>query len=260
MRVSAETNEQRHPRRACIAGAMAALVFSVLSLLLASCSGQLEAAVRSDGSVRAEISLSVPSALGSRVRQFAGIPASEALFNPELVRKEFAERKGVSLLSISAPSGESLNSVIQVSDLAALVADTKTVPEGMIQYRYIPPRNALAAMRELTVRIDRTNAAYMLKLFPGVNRKIIDSLSPPALEPDPVSAAEYRLNLEQVIIGPKNMPAFDACMVELKISTPKPIVIVTGGTFSGQVFRVKIPLFDLLTLEKPVEFSLRWID
>ncbi|MCX8013290.1 MAG: hypothetical protein N3A02_03240 [Rectinema sp.] len=227
---------------------------------MAACSGQLDAAVRSDGSVRAAISLSVPAVLGSRVRQFAGISATEPLFNPELVRKEFAQRKGLTLVDISSPDSESMNSVVQVSDLAVLVADTKTVPDGMIQYRYIPPRNGLSATRELAVRITRDNAAYMLKLFPGVNRKIIDSLSPPALEPDPVSAAEYRLNLEQVIIGKKNMPAFDACAVELNITVPRPIAIVTGGTFSGQVFRTRIPLFDLLTLEKPVEFSIRWME
>jgi hypothetical protein len=98
----------------------------------------------------------------------------------------------------------------------------------------------------------------MLKLFPGIDKRIIDSLSPPALEADPVSAEEYRLNLEQVIIGKKNMPAFDACAVNIAITAPKVIVSATDGSISGTVFRMRIPLFSLLTLENPISFSLRW--
>ncbi|HBE45917.1 MAG TPA: hypothetical protein DHU26_10115 [Spirochaetaceae bacterium] len=228
------------------------------AILFVSCSGSLDATLKTDGSVRAAVRLDVPDALSGRVRQFVGLGSREPLFNTEAVRNQFLGRTSIMLVDASTPSPEVLTSVVWVPNIDALIADTSLVPQGMIQFRKIPAQGSAPAMRELSVSLSRENAPYMLKLFPGVDKRIVESLSPPALEPDPVSAAEYRLNLEQVIIGKKYMAAFDACAVDIVITVPRAIAAAAGGSFSGPIFRAKLPLFDLLTLEKPIVFSVRW--
>jgi len=237
---------------------MGGAILAAMLLMATSCSGNLDATLRGDGSVRAAVRLNVPEALSGRVRQFVGLGSREPLFSPEAVRNQFVGRTSINLVDVSSPTPDILTSVVWVQNIDSLIADTSLVPQGMIQYRKISAQGTAPTMRELSVKLSRDNAPYMLKLFPGIDRRIIDSLSPPALEPDPVSADEYRLNLEQVIIGKKNMPAFDACSVEIAITVPKAIVSASGGSFSGPVFRAKLPLFDLLTLEKPIAFSMRW--
>jgi len=159
-----------------------------------------------------------------------------------------------------SPSVDALTSVIWVPDMQAFTTDTSLIPGGMIELRRLPATGSVPPQRELVVSITRGNAVAAFNLFPGIDRDLMDSLSPPALEADPISAAEYRMNLETVIIGKKAMPAFDACALELSITAPKTILSSEGGNAQGQVFKTKIPLFDMLTLEKPVSFYIRWAD
>lgn len=233
-------------------------IIVALTISTISCSGNLDATLKSDGSVRAAVRLDIPDALSGRVRQFVGLGSRDPLFSTDAVRNQFLGRTSIMLVDVSSPTPDILTSVVWVQSLDVLIADTSLVPSGMIQYKKIPAQGSAPAMRELSVNLSKENAPYMIKLFPGVDTRIIDSLSPPALESDPVSADEYRLNLEQVIIGKKNMPAFDACTVDIAITAPKAISSASGGTFSGPVFHARLPLFALLTMEKPIAFSLRW--
>ncbi len=241
-------------------GALAAAFCAFGALALSACSGRLETTIRNDLSARMALRLDVPELLGARVRQIGGISSKAALFDVARLKEEFANRSSIFLVDVSAPSADSLTSVIWVPDVEAFAGDRSLIPEGMVSMKKIPASGALPAQRELSVSLTRANAASAFALFPGIDGKLIDSLSPPALEKDPVTAAEYRMNLETVIIGKKSMPAFDACALEFNVTAPRTILGSTGGSAQGQVFKAKIPLFDLLTLEKPIRFSLRWAD
>ena len=238
--------------------ALAALALSAMAL--ASCSGGVDMLVRTDASARFSVRLEVPEALSQRVRQFGQIPPASPLFDAPGVRKEFGVRKSIHLIDVAVPDGDSMTSVLWIPDLAAFSQDRSVAPAGMLTYGRKTADAATAAGTELRIRLTRDNAAAAFALFPGMDRGLVDALSPPALEKDPVTAAEYRMNLESVILGKKLMPAFNACAVDITLNAPKTIVGSGGGTASGQVFKAKIPLFDLLTLEKPVEFWVRWGD
>ena len=234
----------------------------VLVAVASSCSGRLETTVRNDLSARMALRIEVPELLASRVRQIAGTPSSSPLFDLPKLKAEFAGRNSMFLIDISSPSPESLTSVIWIPGIPELTKDTSLVPPGMIVMRTIPAAAAggQPSMKELSVSLTRENAAAAYHLFPGIDRKLLDSLSPPALEKDPLSAAEYRMNLETVILGKKAMPSFDACSFDISITAPKTILSASGGTVSGQVFRTKIALFDFLTLEKPITLAVRWAE
>jgi hypothetical protein len=164
------------------------------------------------------------------------------------------------LVDASSSDFNSMTAVLWIPNIANFADDRSLMPSGMLEYKKIPGSATVGAMRELSVTLSRENASAMFSLFPGVDRRIIDSLSPPALEKNPVSAADYRMNLETVIIGKKAMAAFDVCAVDIVLTAPKTILDSSGGTASGQVFKARLPLFDLLTLEKPIHFFVRWAD
>ena len=235
-----------------------AIAFCALTAL--SCSGRLETTIRNDLSARMSLRLEVPETLSARVRQIGGISSKAALFDTPKLKEEFAGRKSIFLVDVSSPSLDSLTSVIWIPDIQAFSGDRTLVPEGMIGLKSFPAAGNQGAQRELSVSITKSNAAAAFSLFPGIDKKLIDSLSPPALEKDSISAGEYRMNLETVIIGKKAMPAFDACALDITITAPRTILSASGGNAQGQIFKVKVPLFDLLTLEKPVYFALRWAE
>ncbi len=235
-------------------------VTAILLVGLISCSGRLDATIRNDLSARIALRMDIPEALSARVRQIGGMSPKAALFDVQKLKEEFSGRTSIFLVDVSSPSLDTLTSVIWVPDIQAFTADSSLVPEGMIELKQIPASGSQPAQRELALSITRGNAAAAFGLFPGIDKDLMDSLSPPALEPDPIGADEYRMNLETVIIGKKAMPSFDACALELTITAPKTILASSGGTTQGQVFKAKIPLFDMLTLEKPVSFYIRWAD
>lgn len=240
--------------------ALALALVLAAALALASCAGGVDVLVRSDSSARISVRMEVPEALSQRVRQFGQIPQGTPLFDAVSLRKEFGARKTIHLIDVAVPDGDSMTSVLWIPDLKAFSADRKIAPEGMVSYAPVPAEGDLPAGKELKVRLSRENAAAAFALFPGMNRRLVDSLSPPALEPDPVSSADYRMNLETVILGKKAMPAFNSCVIEVAMTAPKSIVAHSGGTASGQAFKARLALFDLLTLEKPLEFSMRWAE
>jgi hypothetical protein len=225
-----------------------------------SCSGRLETIIRDDLSARISLRFEVPDLLAARVRQMSGSTSSSPLFDTARLKSEFAGRTSMFLVDLSSPSPESLTSVIWVPALTDLARDASLIPPGMITMKTIAASSGQPAIRELSVKLTRENAAAAYRLFPGIDEKLLSSLSPPALEKDPLSAAEYRMNLETVIIGKKAMPSFDACGFDISISAPKTILSATGGTAQGQVFKLRVAFFDFLTLEKPIAFSLRWAE
>ncbi|MCX7027253.1 MAG: hypothetical protein NT061_07200 [Spirochaetes bacterium] len=242
------------------------LLAFLFAVFASSCAGRLDTSIRNDLSARMALRLELPEVLAARVRQMSGTSASSPLFDTAKIKGEFAGRSSMFLVDLSSPSPESLTSVIWVPSLPELLKDTSLVPTGMIAVRTIPATAATVSsvsqpsLKELSVHLTRENAAAAYHLFPGIDNKLLDSLSPPALEKDPLSAEEYRMNLETVIIGKKAMPSFDACNFDISITAPKTILSASGGTIQGQVFKAKIALLDFLTLERPISLVLRWAE
>lgn len=237
-------------------------LFPALLLMLAfsSCSGKIETAVRSDYSARIAVKMDIPEALSARIRQIGNIGASASLFDVAKIRNEFSARKTLLLVDASSASKDAMTAVLWVPNLEDLARDTSLTPPGMIRFETVSGTQAQGVLRELSITIDKSNAARAFALFPGIDSRLVDSLSPPALEEQSITANEYRMNLENVIIGKKAMPAFDACALEVNLTAPKTIVSATGGTVAGQTFKAKISLFDLLVLEKPIVLAVRWIN
>ncbi len=250
-------NSHRNPRLGRTALGLALILAGAAA---SSCSGRVETSIRNDLSARVAVRVEVPEALAARVRQIGGLASGAALFNAQSFRSEFEGRSSMSLVDLSTPNPESMTSVIWIPGLPGLAADTSIVPPGLLSLKSLPASGGKPALRELAFSLDRQNATKAFKLFPGLDSRLVESLSPPALDTDPLSASDYRMNLETVIVGKKTMPAFDACFIEVSVIAPKTILESGGGTAVGQVFKVKIPLLDILTLERPVAFYLRWAD
>jgi shikimate kinase len=93
--------------------------------------------------------------------------------------------------------------------------------------------------------------------MPGIDPNLLDALSPPALEEDPVTVEEYKTMLKTVL-GEKAMPAMEAAAIKLSITAPGVVIGSGGGSLSGSTLSAKLPIIDLLVLEKPIEVWIRW--
>jgi hypothetical protein len=231
--------------------------FLATALLLAGCSGDIAASLRADGGARVSVQAEVPAQLAAKFRKLAQSTSGEAgeanapLFDADAIKKAAADRPWMRVVSLSRPSPESIKAEFDVLGMDKLAASKDLAGTGFLTV------SKGSGWAELRIRLDRGSAAAAAKLFPGIDPYLMEALSPPALEEDPVTAAEYRTMLKSVL-GDKAMPAMEAAAIAISLAAPGKVLESTGGTLEGSVLKARIPIIDALVLEKPIEIRLRW--
>ena len=235
-------------------------IFLVLVLLLGSCSAKLDGSIRGDGSARIDFQTEIPSPIAAKLRRLsasaspargAQVGAAAPLFDLKSIRASIAARPELGLIELSQPTPESVKGAIFVKSLERFAKSPDLADSGALSYATGP------GWAELEIRLERGNSAALTALLPGVDPYLLDALSPPALEEEGVSAAEYRAMLKSVL-GEKAMPAMDAAAIGISLTAPNTVLASEGGALEGQTLKARIPMLDALVLEKPVELRLRW--
>lgn len=249
----------RAPRVILIFAATAVFgaLFLAAAVLLTGCSSDIAASLKAEGGARLSIKAEVPAPLAAKFRKLAqagsdtALDPSAPLFDIDAVRRSTAERPSLKLISLSRPSPESIKAEFDILSLAELATSKDIAGTGFLSVQ----KSTL--WTQISIKLDRTAAAAAASLFPGIDPYLMEALSPPALEEDPVTAAEYRTMLKSVL-GEKAMPSMEAAAVTLTLAAPGKVLEYSGGSLSGSVLTVKIPIIDALVLERPIEIRLRW--
>ncbi|HTX73223.1 MAG TPA: hypothetical protein VMC79_10400 [Rectinemataceae bacterium] len=224
---------------------------ALLVLVLGSCASSVAAALGPDGGASISVSAAVPALVASKLRALAQTGETAPLFDLAAIRRSLAKEAGVSVLSLSSGSPNSLQANFSVASLSRLAAS----PELQNTALLTPERGP--GWTGIRIRLERGEASALAKLFPGIDPYILDALSPPALEQDPVSADEYRTMLTSVL-GQKAMSELDSTRVSVSLTAPATVLESGGGELHGKTLELSLPIIDILVLEKPVEFWLRW--
>jgi hypothetical protein len=205
--------------------------------------------IEAQGGARLELADEVPPALAAKLRKLSSIPQDRALFSQGAAAKQGG--KGIKLLSFSTPTPDSFVASLGIDDLAALAARKDLAQTQAIAL------SSKAGRQTLALHLERGNCRPLLDLMPGLDPGLIEALSPPALDPEPLSRAEYRSMLAG-LLGEKATASLEAAKVEIEVLTPSPILASSGGRAMGRSFKIELSSLDLLVLEKPLDFSITW--
>jgi len=238
-----------------------------LSLLLAagafalagSCSAKVTALLEAGGGAKIEARVLVPPALAARLRALEGRPAAAPLLGAATARRTLEARPGLVVVSASNPDPDSLLLSVSAPDLATVLAAPDLAADGLLRL------GSSGSERELTLRLERGRTGSLASLVPGLDRDLLEALSPPLLDrgaaagsDTALSKAEYRQALG-ALLGSRVLPELDAAALDFAITLPGQAVSSSGGRLEGRVFTFSLPLLDLLALEKPLEYRVRWI-
>jgi hypothetical protein len=236
------------------------IAFLAAIVLLASCSASVASAIRADGGASISFQAEVPAPLAARFRKLASAVASSQggagqsagpFFDAAAVRSSIAAKPGLTLVALEQPSPDSIRVEVSARSLEELAALPDLKGSGLISVSRGP------GWAECRIRLERGGAKAVSALFPGIDPMLMDSLSPPALEEDPVTVAQYTTSLRS-ILGEKAMPAMESAAISLSLAAPGTVLAYGGGSLSGSTLTAKIPAIQALTLEKPIEIWLRW--
>ncbi len=229
--------------------------FLTATLLLTACSASVSSAIRADGGARISIQAEVPAVLASKFRKLAssgsGSSAAGPLFDIEAIRKSIAGRPSLSLIEISSPTPDSVSAVLSARSLDELAASPDIKGSGLLTI------SKGSGWRECRFRLERGKAKTIASFFPGIDPDLVEALSPPALEEDPVTVAEYKTMLTSVL-GGKAMPAMESAALSVSLNAPGEVLDSGGGELSGTTLTARVPIIDALALEKPIELWIRW--
>jgi hypothetical protein len=240
-----------------VAGALClGAAFVAATLLISSCSASVISAIKADGGAHVTVQAEIPAPLAAKFRKLAAAgsqaPASAGpLFDAAAIRSSLGARPGISLVRLSQPSPDSIRVEFDARSLEDLAASADAKASKIVTIT----RGSL--WTECRFRLERGDAKTISALLPGLDPYLMDALSPPALEEDPVSLAEYKTMLKSVL-GEKVMPAMEAASIRLSVTAPGPVLASGGGSLSGPTLTATIPILEFLTLEKPIEIWLRW--
>jgi len=221
--------------------------------LFSSCGARADLAFRADRSASLSLGIEVPQAVEAKLRQFAASgQAPVALFDAAAVSASVTAR-GLAVRDSAAPTGRSYRGTFVAGDLERLLATDRDLATVM-NYARGP------GWASIRLRVDRANARAIVRLFPGLDENLLESLQPPALYDNPVNAAEYRSMLAG-LLGKTAAGALDALAFELTVSLPG-TVLDSGGSArvdaGKRTASLSIPALDIMVLEDPVDFYVRW--
>ncbi len=231
------------------------IVFSVLSLIalaMSSCGARADMALNADHSASLDLSVEVPVAIEAKLRQFAPAASPQSMFDAAAISSSVAAR-GISVRTSVAPDSRSWRGVFKSADLEKLLASDKDLA-SVFSFSRGP------GWASIRLRIDRSNAPAIARLFPGLDGQLLESLQPPALYDNPVNASEYRTMLTG-LLGKAAVAALDGASIVLTASFPGPIMESSGGLkvdASRRTASLAIPALEVLVLEQPIVFFLEW--
>jgi len=226
------------------------LFFPLLALFL-SCSARIDGVVKEGGA--AEVNLS--AALGSRtvsliqsLKSFMGDTRNTPIMDAGAISRSLAAASGITSASLKNTSAEGLEGTIAISNVGDFLLSEKDM---FITY------TESATSSSIIVVLDRDSAPLLIsRLSPEVAEYLSALMAPVALG-EYMSSADY-LSLVAMIYGRSLADEIASAQIKASIEFPRQVSSVTGGSSSGRKAEFNIPLLDLLVLEKPLRYEVKW--
>jgi hypothetical protein len=242
--------------------------FRLLSLLLAGfcvlsgCSAWVEGTLKEGGAAGLSVRASMEKRISALIRgfsEFTGAQADAPVPDAGIITLSLTGAPGIEKASFRNTSPESFEGTIRVSRIDEFLAVS-----GGKGRKFITLEESASGGRpsgRLALNLDFESAGEILPLFSAEIRDYLSVILAPVALGEKQSRADY---LKDVAFffgkadGPVIAAEIAAARIGLAVDFPGPIIAVEGGTFSGRRAEFSLPLLDLLVLETPLHYEVRW--
>ena len=228
-------------------------LFLLFLMVFSSCTARIEAELREGGAVELGFQTSMGSravALISSLRSFAGDETDELLLNGPSIAQSLTEVPGIRSVSIRNISSSSLEGNISISNIADFLASGDT-NSNFVTY------NEGQQNSSIIITLDRETAPELIFYLSPDILEYFHAIFAPAIQGDIISRQEY-LDLLASFYGRPLSDEIAAATIQVQIRFPRQITSVQGGSFTGRQAEFSIPLVDILVLEQPLRYEVRW--
>jgi len=231
----------------------------VLAVLL-SCTAQINGVVREGGAAELRLTTALgtrTSALARQMRAFMGEPESAPLLDAAVIREPLALVPGVQAVSLRNTSPSALEGTITLSNIGDFLSGGTSAGERFITY--IEGREA--GTSSIVVQLNKTSVPQLLPLLSEELTLYLSALVAPIVMGEDSTRMEYLDTLRR-LYGAALSDEVAAAAVRAIIDFPRPITLIEGGNVvrgaPANRAEFDIPLAELLVLENPLRYEVRW--
>jgi len=229
------------------------LLFAILPLF--SCAGRINGSLSADGSAALSLNIAIEPQMSALIRRMfaaGGVTNGQVLDGPAITRSMSGAPgiASVSLRNITLSAVEGNVRISQIGEFLA-AADSEQNASG----RFIVFEQGNGGRCE--ININRDNGPVILGFLSPEIANYLNALMAPIATGEVMSKLEY-LELVAVFYNRAISDEIAASRIRASIDFPGPVSAVRGGTFSGRKAEFDIPLLDLLVLETPLSYEVRW--
>jgi hypothetical protein len=225
--------------------------FGLLCVLLTlfSCAGRITGSVSADGSAVLSINMSLQPRMINLIRSLSSAAgqADSLIIDGPAIARSMSNAPGIVSVSLRNTTPSAVEGMLQLSKINDFYPASSE--RGFIYFQQ--------ADKICEININRNNGSLILGMISPEIVNYLEALMAPIATGEELSKPEY-LELVTSFYNKAISDEIAASLIRAYIEFPGTITSVKGGNFSGRTAEFDISLLDLLVLETPLVYEVRW--
>jgi hypothetical protein len=213
--------------------------------LTVSCSARINGAVSADGSANMDVSMALEPRFTALVRavSMAGGQGSEQILDGPAIAASMSRAPGIGSVTLANTGPAAVQGNVRI----ASVGDFLVAAERFIVFE----------QGRCEININKGNGAIILESLSPEIAEYLNALMAPIVTGEEMTKDEY-LSLVTAFYNRVISDEIAGSRVRASIDFPGQITNVRGGTYAGRRAEFDIPLLDLMVLDTPLVYEVRW--
>jgi hypothetical protein len=221
--------------------------------LFLSCAARIDGSLSADGSAALSVVVSLEPRMTNLIRSLAAAggqaQAGQPVLDGPAIAQSMSNAPGVAHVSLTNTGPSALEGTVQISDINRFLAVGDV--GGFVSFEQ--GRNGGSC----EISINRDNGPVILGILSPEIADYLSALMAPLATGEELTKFEY-LELVTSVYNRAVSDEIAGSRIRASIGFPGQVTSVMGGTFSGRRANFDIPLLDLLVLETPLSYDVRW--
>ena len=230
-------------------------ILFLLLLAFSSCAARIDGELREGGAAELKLTSSLqPRMIGliRSLRGFLGDSGDTSVLDGASISRSLALSPGIHSVALKNTDSSSLEGTISVSKIGDFLQS------GGSKSRFITyTEGGEAGASSIVVYMDRDSVPGIISQLSSEAEEYLSALMAPAVLGDTSTKQEY-LEIVRAVYGRPLADEIAASRIKAYIDFPRTVTMVHGGVASGKRAEFDISVLDILVLEQPLSYEVKW--
>ncbi|MCL2721254.1 MAG: hypothetical protein FWD47_07945 [Treponema sp.] len=227
------------------------IVIFIAVFALYSCAARIEGSLAADGSAVLSVNMSLENRMASLIRSLSDIggQSNAPILDGPAIARSMAEAPGITSVTFRNTSPSAIEGQIRISRINEFLSPANG--RGFITFEQTTSGG------RFEVNINRQTSPIIIEMLSSEISDYLNALMSPLASGEVMTKQEY-LEIITTFYNRGISDEISSSRIRVTIDFPGTITNIRGGTSSGRRANFDISLLDLLVLETPLVYEVRW--